>query len=176
MRPHTKKGELQERIKLSTYVTSWSVSVAPARCFYKPANRSTNQGSGFPAGHVANGRNRHEQGRRIMKRGPYRHSYADEPGLREQVFALMDVAFPGLAAHARALEPFGLRWDQVSTPFLLADGDQLVGHVGVLEMPLVIDGQAVSVGGVHTVCTHPEHRRRGYFRLLMNQREVPRAD
>jgi len=98
-----------------------------------------------------------------------RHSYADEPGLLERVFLLLDVVFPGLPAHARALEPLGLRWDQVSKPFLVTDGDQPLAHVGVLEVPMVLDGRETLVGGIHAVCTHPNHRRRGYFRLAMEE-------
>ncbi len=98
-----------------------------------------------------------------------RRSYADGPGLLERVFSLLELAFPGLSAHARALEPLGLRWDQVSTPFLVTDGDQPLAHVGVLEVPMVLDGCERLVGGIHAVCTHPNHRRRGYFRLAMDE-------
>lgn len=105
----------------------------------------------------------------MMNGGPCHRSYADEPGLLERVFSLLDLAFPGLPAHARALEAFGLRSDQVSTPFLLTDGDQPLTHVGVLEVPMVVGGRDMVVGGIHAVCTHPNHRRRGYFRLVMNE-------
>lgn len=85
------------------------------------------------------------------------------------MFSLLDLAFPGLPAHVRALEPLGLRWDQVSAPFLVTDGDQPLAHVGVLEVPMVLDGRERLVGGIHAVCTHPNHRRRGYFRLAMDE-------
>ncbi len=104
-----------------------------------------------------------------MDRRRYRRSYADEPGLLERVFSLLDLAFIGLSAHARALGPLGLRWDHVSTPFLVTDGDQPLAHVGVLEVPMVLDGRERLVGGIHAVCTHPNHRRRGYFRLAMDE-------
>ena len=104
-----------------------------------------------------------------MNHEQYLRSYADEPGLLERVFSLLDLAFPGLPAHARALEPFGLRWDRVSTPFLLTDDDRPVTHIGVLEVPMVLDGCETLVGGIHAVCTHPDHRRHGYFRLVMNE-------
>lgn len=104
-----------------------------------------------------------------MDRRLHRRSYADEPGLLERVFSLLDLAFPGLPAHARALEPFGLQWDQISAPFLVTDGDRPLAHVGVLEVPIVLDGCERLVGGIHAVCTHPNHRRRGYFRLAMDE-------
>ena len=104
-----------------------------------------------------------------MNRETYRRSYADESGLLERVFSLLDLAFPGLPARKRAVEPFGLRWDEVSTPFLLTEGDQPVTHVGVLEVPMVVAGRDTLVGGIHAVCTHPDHRRRGYYRLVMEE-------
>jgi len=100
---------------------------------------------------------------------PHRRSYADEPGLLERVFSLLDLGFPGLPAHARALEPLGLQWDQVSTPFLSTSGDQALAHVGVLELPMVASGRDMPVGGIHAVCTHPDHRRQGHFRSAMSE-------
>ncbi len=104
-----------------------------------------------------------------MSQSQYLHDYADDPGLLERVFLLLDLAFPGLPAHVRALQPFGLQWDQVSTPFLLSDGDQPMTHVGVLEVPMIADGHEMCVGAIHAVCTHPDHRRRGYYRLAMDE-------
>ncbi len=98
-----------------------------------------------------------------------RHNYADEPGLLERVFSLLDHAFRDLSAHARALEPLGLRWDKVSTPFLVTDGARPLAHVGVLEVPMILDGRERLVGGLHAVCTHPDYRRRGLFRAAMGE-------
>ena len=102
-------------------------------------------------------------------RGVRRSSYADEPALLERVFALLDTSFAGLAGHLRAIEPFGMRWGAVSTPFLWVNGDQVLAHVGVLEMALVVNGEEAAVGGIHAVCTHPDHRRRGHFRAVMEE-------
>ncbi len=104
-----------------------------------------------------------------MSGARYRRCYADEPGLLERVFSLLDLAFAGLSAHARAIEAFDVRWDRISTPFVLADGGDVLAHVGVLEMPMVVDGREMPVGGVHAVCTHPEHRSRGHFRAVMTE-------
>ncbi|UCE62112.1 MAG: GNAT family N-acetyltransferase [Phycisphaerales bacterium] len=104
-----------------------------------------------------------------MNRETCRRDYADDPRLLQHVFSLLDLAFPGLAAHARALQPIGLSWDEVSTPFLIFDGDRSISHVGVLEIPMIVDGQEMLIGGIHAVCTHPDHRRRGYFRLVMDE-------
>ena len=65
--------------------------------------------------------------------------------------------------------PFGLHWDQVSTPFIMMKDGRLISHVGVLDLPLIVDGCDVLVGGIHAVCTHPDHRRQGYYRAVMEE-------
>lgn len=103
----------------------------------------------------------------MMNDTAYQRSYADDTDLLGRVFALLDLSFPGLSSHARGLERFGLHWDQVSTPFVLSHDDRVLTHVGVLEMPMIVDGREVLVGGIHAACTHPNHRRRGYFRSVI---------
>jgi GNAT superfamily N-acetyltransferase len=103
-----------------------------------------------------------------MNRALHRGTYAQDPDLLRRVFALLDSAFPGLSGRVRGLAPSGLRWDRVSTPFVVSERGRLVAHVGVLEVPMVLDGCETLVGGMHAVCTHPEFRGRGYFRRAMN--------
>jgi hypothetical protein len=45
----------------------------------------------------------------------------------------------------------------------------VVSHVGVIELSLVVMGQPLTVGSIHGVATHPDHRRRGYYAGLMNE-------
>ena len=104
-----------------------------------------------------------------MNGARFLHSYAAEPGLLDAVLPLLDLGFGDLAAHVRALEPFGLHWDQVSTPFIMMKDGRLISHVGVLDLPLIVDGCDVLVGGIHAVCTHPDHRRQGYYRAVMEE-------
>jgi GNAT superfamily N-acetyltransferase len=73
---------------------------------------------------------------------------------------------PGAAARARVL---GFGWAAVSTPFLRCEGARVVGHVGVIELPLVVAGRRIRVGSLHAVCTDPERRRRGLGRGLMEE-------
>ena len=56
---------------------------------------------------------------------------------------------PGAAARAGAL---GFPWAAVSTAFVRREGERVVGHVGVIELPLVLAGQPVRVGAIHAVC------------------------
>jgi len=81
----------------------------------------------------------------------------------------METAFPGIGAHVEAAGALGLDWGEVSTPFVKIVGGEVVSHVGVLSLPLVIEGRAVTAAGIHAVCTHPDHRRRGHYRAVMNE-------
>ena len=104
-----------------------------------------------------------------MNVSQYQYNYGDDPTLLERVFALLDLAFPGLPDHAHNLEHLGLHWDIISTPFLLIENDEVLSHVGILEVSMVIDGRKVIVGGIHAVATHPEYRRKGLYRKVMTE-------
>lgn len=83
------------------------------------------------------------------------------------LFELLDTVFPGVRDGAAALERLGAAWESVSTPFVHCEAGRPVAHVGLLELPLVVRGHALTVGAVHAVATHPEHRRRGHYRRVM---------
>jgi ribosomal protein S18 acetylase RimI-like enzyme len=72
---------------------------------------------------------------------------------------------PGAAARAGAL---GFPWAAASTAFVRREGERVVGHVGVIELPLVLAGRPVRVGSIHAVCTDPERRGRGLGAALMD--------
>jgi GNAT superfamily N-acetyltransferase len=88
-----------------------------------------------------------------------------EPGLA----ALLGRVWPALPAGVSRAEALGFAWTAVSTPFVRREGDRVVGHVGLIELPLVVDGRRVVVGSIHAVCTDPEHRGRGVGRALMQE-------
>jgi GNAT superfamily N-acetyltransferase len=96
-----------------------------------------------------------------------RHSYTDDPALLPRVLDLLGSVFPGLPEVEATARPLGLRWEETSTPFLAWEGDMPVAHVGVLEVPLVMRGKERTVGGIHAVATHPDHRGRGHYRRTM---------
>jgi predicted N-acetyltransferase YhbS len=101
----------------------------------------------------------------------YRSSYAADPALADRVFDLLDLAFPDVpvSASRRGAEQFGATWESVSTPFVRRSGGSVVSHVGLLSLPLTIQGSRSIVGGIHGVATHPDHRREGHFRALMDE-------
>jgi hypothetical protein len=45
----------------------------------------------------------------------------------------------------------------------------VISHVGVIELTLVVMGRTALVGSVHAVATHPDFRRRGHYRQLMEE-------
>lgn len=83
------------------------------------------------------------------------------------VEALYETSFPGLAGGIAAAAEAGVRWRDVTTPFVVMDGGTPVSHVGVLRHPMQLGGRAVEVAGFHAVCTHPDHRRRGFARQAL---------
>jgi GNAT superfamily N-acetyltransferase len=96
-------------------------------------------------------------------------SWARDPDLREALFDLLDTVFPGLRRTARLAAGLGAPWEDASTPFVRIERGRVLSHVGVLEIPLVLLGRPVAVGSIHGVATHPEHRRRGLYRGLMEE-------
>ena len=86
-----------------------------------------------------------------------------------RVFELLETAFPGIGAHVEAAGALGLDWGEISTPFVKIEGDTVISHVGVLALPLIIEGKEVSAAGIHAVCTHPDYRKRGYYRAVMSE-------
>lgn len=106
-----------------------------------------------------------------MKKYRFQRSFAQEPTLSNSLFALLEVVFPeiGISAAAERGRKLGASWEAASTPFIKFQDDIAVTHVGVLEMNLRLMAETVTVGGIHGVCTHPQFRRRGYYREVMTE-------
>jgi predicted N-acetyltransferase YhbS len=92
-----------------------------------------------------------------------------DPDLRAQVYALFDVVWPGMARAIEIASRVTTPWHELSTPFVALDGGRVVAHVGLLECPMVIDGERTVVDGIHAVCTHPEFRGRGLASRLLGE-------
>jgi GNAT superfamily N-acetyltransferase len=75
-------------------------------------------------------------------------------------------ALPGGVARAEAL---GASWTAASTPFVAWEDGRAVAHVGVIDLPLVIQGRPGRVGSIHAVCTDPERRGRGLAAALLRR-------
>jgi GNAT superfamily N-acetyltransferase len=81
--------------------------------------------------------------------------------------SLLGRVWPALPAGVARAEALGFAWAAVSTPFVRREGGRIVGHVGLIELPLVVAGQRRVVGAIHAVCTDPDRRGRGLGRALM---------
>ena len=91
------------------------------------------------------------------------------PALDARLAALFARVWPVLPGAAERAAALGFRWADVSTPFVRWQGDQAIAHVGVIDLPLVVDGRRVHVGSIHAVCTEPSARGRGHCRALLEQ-------
>ncbi|MEH2044910.1 GNAT family N-acetyltransferase [Nostoc sp.] len=104
-----------------------------------------------------------------MSQYRFKQSFSDDPSLSDQLFDLMEVTFPGLSSLAECARKLGASWETASTPFIRFHDDIAITHVGVLEIPMQIMGQKLTVGGIHGVATRAEFRRRGYYREVMEE-------
>lgn len=102
-----------------------------------------------------------------MNQACLQRSFASDPTLSERLFDLLETTFPGINRTAHYIRELGASWESASTPFICFHDGLAIAHVGVLELPLLLMGQPVTVGGIHAVSTRPEFRRRGYYRSCM---------
>lgn len=97
----------------------------------------------------------------------HRRSYAESPGLLTMVFDLLESIWPGVTLQAQGARRAGLDWGAASTPFVVFEGDRVISHVGVMEVPVFVAGEEKTIAAVHAVATRPEHRRKGHYRACM---------
>jgi GNAT superfamily N-acetyltransferase len=90
-------------------------------------------------------------------------------GLDPRLAALLGGVWPGLPAAAARAAELGFSWAAVSAPFVRWEGSRAVGHVGLVELPLVIEGRPRRVGSIHAVCTDPARRGRGVAGALLRE-------
>jgi hypothetical protein len=98
-----------------------------------------------------------------------RASFTEDPNLGPRLFDLLDEVFPGLRRAKEEGARLGASWESVSTPFVLEEGGRVIAHVGLIGLPLLVMGRAVTVGSVHAVATLADRRRQGLCRKLMEE-------
>ena len=101
--------------------------------------------------------------------------YPNDPEMRSETLALLGGIWTKLPRAVAQAQAMGADWFEMSTPFVEYEGGRIVAHVGVLEIPALIDGEACTLAGVHAVCAHREHRKRGHMRKAM-ERALAYAD
>ncbi|NJM68822.1 MAG: GNAT family N-acetyltransferase [Scytonema sp. RU_4_4] len=101
----------------------------------------------------------------------FQRSFSQDPTLSSRLFNLLEVVFPeiGISNAAECARKLGASWEEASTPFIRFQNDLAITHVGVLEIPMQLMGEMITVAGIHGVCTRPEFRRRGYYREVMQE-------
>lgn len=103
----------------------------------------------------------------------FEKSFSADPTLSKRLFVLLEAVFSDfgfdVSSLAESARKLGAPWETASTPFIRFHDDVAIAHVGVLEIPLLIMGEKLVVGGIHAVATHPEYRRRGYYREIMTE-------
>lgn len=91
----------------------------------------------------------------------------EDAGLRESLFALWDTVWGFLRAKEAIAGRLGFPWREVTTPFALVEDGRVIAHAGLLEIPLVVAGEAVTIGGMHAVCVAAGRRGEGIGRQVM---------
>ncbi|MEQ9325477.1 MAG: GNAT family N-acetyltransferase [Polyangiaceae bacterium] len=92
-----------------------------------------------------------------------------DPEARAALDRLYDAVWPGLVERIARARQLGADWYEVSTPFAHFEEGRALAHVGVVPIPLVMEGERVNVAGIHAVATHPDHRRRGLVRGVLER-------
>jgi len=80
---------------------------------------------------------------------------------------LLGAIWPTLPAAIECAAGAGADWFAMSTAFERMLDGRTVAHAGVLRIPMVIDGIARDVAGIHAVCTAPGVRGRGLGRQVI---------
>ncbi|MCK6550064.1 GNAT family N-acetyltransferase [Myxococcota bacterium] len=97
------------------------------------------------------------------------HDVYVDPDRRRSLLALLDDGFQNLSDRIARAAAAGFRWEDVTEPFVAWEGDEAIGHVGVLAHRVRLGGETVEVAGVHAVVTKQSHRKRGVARRLLTE-------
>jgi predicted N-acetyltransferase YhbS len=93
----------------------------------------------------------------------------DDATIRRAIYDLYDTSFGRLSERIAISDGLGAVWHEVSTAVVALEDERPVSHVGVIEIPMVVNGQSRVVAGIHAVCTHPDHRGRGLSSALIRE-------
>jgi len=104
-----------------------------------------------------------------MNQYRFKRSFDENVNVSQKMFDLLEIVFPGMRNAAAEIKKLGASWEDASTPFICFQDDVAISHVGVLEIPMQIMNHLTTVGGIHAVATHPNFRRQGYYRAVMEE-------
>lgn len=83
------------------------------------------------------------------------------------VYDLYEACFPGVPRGIELAAQLGACWQEQSTPFVLMESGRAIAHAGVIAHPMLLQGEVITIAGVHAVCTAADHRRRGLARWVL---------
>lgn len=72
---------------------------------------------------------------------------------------LLGSCFPGIKTNILRCESNGIAW--ISKPFVKEANGETISHVGLLDYPMLINGQRVKAAGLHAICTREDYREQG---------------
>jgi predicted N-acetyltransferase YhbS len=80
---------------------------------------------------------------------------------------LLEESFPGIKSNVARCEKLGFPW--ASRPFLKEENGEIVSHVGLLEYPMLVEGNWRKVAALHAICTKDSHRCQGLASELIQE-------
>lgn len=95
--------------------------------------------------------------------------YPPDPGARTDVVDLLGSVWTHVPPSIAQALRWGADWHEVSTPFVRWEDGRALTVVGVLRMPMRVNGRDVELAGIHGVCTRASHRGLGHFRSAMRE-------
>ena len=96
-------------------------------------------------------------------------SYPEDESARTAIIDLIGSVWPHVPPSLAQARAWGAEWFDVSTPFVRWDGGRPLTVVGVLRMPMRVNGRDVELAGIHGVCTRASHRGLGHFRTAITE-------
>jgi predicted N-acetyltransferase YhbS len=85
------------------------------------------------------------------------------------LFHCLDACFGGIKKTAQEVRRLGYLWEAVSKPFVVLEQGNVVAHAGVIEIPVVMEGNRKMFAAIHAVCTHPDHRKKGFGKQVIRE-------
>lgn len=91
----------------------------------------------------------------------------EDASLSASLFGLWDTVWGFLRAKEALAGRLGFPWRAVTTPFAAVEDGRVIAHAGLMPIPMVIDGAAVTIGAVHAVCVAATRRGEGLGRRVL---------
>ncbi|AKF06721.1 GNAT family N-acetyltransferase [Sandaracinus amylolyticus] len=95
--------------------------------------------------------------------------YPADPSARTAILDLLGSVWPHVPPSVEHASRWGADWCEVSTPFVRWEDARALSLVGVLRLPMRVNGRDVTLAGIHGVCTRAAHRGRGLFRSAIDE-------